>query len=532
MQRLRVRGRAIAFASVLLAGWCVAPAQGAIAVGAACSKPGALSGAFVCTASNGRVAWKALKRQTITAATPASLPLLGGSLSVLPVASSLLPVRATSRTPAICLVNGARLQLISAGACLVEFVQPGNSVFAPARLTKRIAVVGDNRFSVPTLSTAQLSARSVTLPISASSGLAVTGSSQTPSVCTAVGSGTVQLLTAGQCSIVWEQRGDEFHPAAPSITTTFSVIADNAIAFTPPTQLAVTAQPYTLSATATSGQPVVFTTTGTGVCTISGSSLRLLGAGTCIITAQQDATGFYAAATPITRTITVVVGRVTFDQPDTATGYQLHFVYVVPSDGVDHSYDTDGTIKSWIDEGQDFMQAQLGVKFPVDSTATGYDIQYLKSSFTAARLSRLALSCMGGDGDISSELGVPCLYRGADLTAIKHYVYLIDVTDIAGQYCGYAARPGNVAVVAIAPRNSGWSCTGASSGFTTWRVSTWVHEVLHGLGVAHVPSGNCDIMESGGGNCRQFNLDAKRQFYVGTAAYGIDILTLGFWRRQ
>jgi len=61
----------------------------------------------------------------------------------------------------------------------------------------------------------------------------------------------------------------------------------------------------TLSATSTSKLTVSYASSNTAVATISGSTLTIRGAGVAIITATQSGDATYAAATPVTHTLTV-----------------------------------------------------------------------------------------------------------------------------------------------------------------------------------------------------------------------------------
>ena len=63
--------------------------------------------------------------------------------------------------------------------------------------------------------------------------------------------------------------------------------------------------PFPISAAASSGLPVTFISTTTGVCTVSGSTVTIAGAGTCSITASQAGNTNYAAATPVTQSFLV-----------------------------------------------------------------------------------------------------------------------------------------------------------------------------------------------------------------------------------
>ncbi len=67
----------------------------------------------------------------------------------------------------------------------------------------------------------------------------------------------------------------------------------------------VTGTSLSLSATASSGLPVSFTSLTSGVCTVSGATLTLATPGTCTIQASQPGNAQYAAATPVTQSFTV-----------------------------------------------------------------------------------------------------------------------------------------------------------------------------------------------------------------------------------
>lgn len=62
---------------------------------------------------------------------------------------------------------------------------------------------------------------------------------------------------------------------------------------------------FTVSATATSGLTPIFTSSSTPICTVSGSTVHIVTAGSCTIVAYQAGNGTYAAATPVPQTFTV-----------------------------------------------------------------------------------------------------------------------------------------------------------------------------------------------------------------------------------
>jgi hypothetical protein len=111
----------------------------------------------------------------------------------------------------------------------------------------------------------------------------------------------------------WSDGGVASHSVtAPSIDITYSALfsklfAQN-ITFGALGNVAFGAAPFTLSATASSGLTVTFSSTTPGVCTESGSTVTILAAGTCSIAASQAGNSTYAAAPTVTRSFTVQQG--------------------------------------------------------------------------------------------------------------------------------------------------------------------------------------------------------------------------------
>ena len=66
--------------------------------------------------------------------------------------------------------------------------------------------------------------------------------------------------------------------------------------------------PFTVSATASSGLTVSFNSQTTPVCTVSGTTVTLVAAGTCTIQATQAGNTIYAAATPVNQSFQVNAG--------------------------------------------------------------------------------------------------------------------------------------------------------------------------------------------------------------------------------
>ena len=240
---------------------------------------------------------------------------LGNTATVTATASSGLAVRYSSTTPSVCTVDSSSglVTDLEAGACIIAANQSGNSLYSSApQVTQTLTVVYPPQTisfgAVPTLTLGGTAIVSAT----ASSGLPVTYSSTTPTVCTVDGSsGQVIALTLGTCIIAADQTGDKHYAPAPQVTQSIPVIytpgkTNQTISFGAVPNLPVggTAR---VSATASSGLPVTYSSTTPGVCTVNSSTglVTDVTTGNCIIAADQAGDATYNAAPQATQTITV-----------------------------------------------------------------------------------------------------------------------------------------------------------------------------------------------------------------------------------
>ena len=95
-------------------------------------------------------------------------------------------------------------------------------------------------------------------------------------------------------------------PAAmASDATTVNNTASQNINFGTPVNAVLGTGPLAINATASSGLTVTFISNNISACTVSGTTVTLVAAGTCSITANQAGNDAYAAAAPVTQTFTV-----------------------------------------------------------------------------------------------------------------------------------------------------------------------------------------------------------------------------------
>ncbi len=222
-------------------------------------------------------------------------------------ASSGLSVSFATTTKSVCTVSGITVTLVEGGTCTIKATQAGNNQFAAAAAVSQSFTVNKAAQTITfTPPPTQTYGTPYTLSATASSGLAVSFASTTPSVCTVSGS-TVTLLSGGaDCTIQASQAGNiDYKPATTVTGSSYVHRKHQTIAFTGPPSTPLSAGSVSLSAAASSGLAVTFTSTTTGVCTVSGTTATLVSAGTCTIKASQAGNDQYAAAASVTQSFTV-----------------------------------------------------------------------------------------------------------------------------------------------------------------------------------------------------------------------------------
>ncbi len=262
------------------------------------------------------------RAQSITFTEPPREGTVGGSVTLSATASSGLPV-VLSVDPGsgagVCAVSGSTVSYTAAGSCIIDANQAGNGTYAAApqaQLTIEVISVQKQTQSITFTEPPREGTvgGSVTLSATASSGLPVVLSVDPGSgagVCAVSGS-TVSYTAAGSCIIDANQAGNGTYAAAPQAQLTIEVISvqkqTQSITFTEPPREGTVGGSVTLSATASSGLPVVLSVdpgSGAGVCAVSGSTVSYTAAGSCVIDANQAGNATYAAAPQAQLTITV-----------------------------------------------------------------------------------------------------------------------------------------------------------------------------------------------------------------------------------
>ncbi len=186
----------------------------------------------------------ATQPQTITFTAPVSA-VVGVTQTLAASASSGLAVAFSSQTPALCTVSGSVLTPVAVGTCVVEADQAGDGTWqaAPAVLANiPVSATSTQTITVDPVANTPLSAHTVTVNATASSGLTVTLTTQTPAVCSVSGN-VATLLAVGTCTLQATQAGDASHAAATPVSVSFAVTDAASVSQvpTPPWALALLA---------------------------------------------------------------------------------------------------------------------------------------------------------------------------------------------------------------------------------------------------------------------------------------------------
>ena len=271
---------------------------------------------------------------------PSAAKVGGADYIASAVASSGLPVSLSSGTPSVCSVEASTVSFIAVGTCTIDANQPGDSSYEPAAEVRQSFAVGAGsqliRFTSTPPDAPTVGGTSYPVLASATSGLPVLLSSGTPSVCS-VEALAVSFVGAGTCTIEANQPGNFNYDAAPQMLQSFAVHAESQLitfTSTPPTAATVGALPYLVSAVASSGLAVSFSSGTPFVCSVVGSAVSFVGAGTCTINASQEGSAEYGAAQEAEQSF--VVGRrsqvVAFTSSSPASATVAGFGYLVSAD--------------------------------------------------------------------------------------------------------------------------------------------------------------------------------------------------------
>lgn len=238
--------------------------------------------------------------QVITFAPLVDRPLSNLGYGLIATATSGLAVSFASLTPATCFTSGNFVYLLGVGTCSIRASQAGDVAHDPAPNVDRSFTITpallSQTITFGALADRPLSAGAFSVSATASSGLPVSFSSLTTSICTVTAT-TVTPIALGTCTIRASQGGNATYAAAPNLDRSLNItLVSQTITFGSLSNHILGDAAFTVTATASSGLVVSFSSLTITKCTVSGTTVTLVAAGTCTIRASQAGNATYASA--------------------------------------------------------------------------------------------------------------------------------------------------------------------------------------------------------------------------------------------
>ncbi len=242
--------------------------------------------------------------QTITFG-PVSGIFVGDTTSLSATSSSGLAIIYTNSTPTICTLTGTSVAGIAAGTCSISADQAGNGNYnAAVQVAQSFAVTKKSQALIFTPIASLLVGKTAILSASSESGLTATYSSNSPGICTVSGS-IVTGVTEGTCTVSADQAGNAGFNAAPQASQNIAVSKQAQLLTFGSAPSIFVGETGSVTATSDSGLPVTFTSTSSSVCSVSGSTVTGLSAGTCNIASNQSGDVTFSAAAQVIQAINI-----------------------------------------------------------------------------------------------------------------------------------------------------------------------------------------------------------------------------------
>jgi hypothetical protein len=256
-----------------------------------------------------------------------------------------LSLGVTSVTPLVCSTDGKQLKFLKEGSCNFSVSTPKTKEYQSKVSNQNVTITASRikpELNVDKIAnqTAKDLPKSIEIfRVYSASGSLVLPQSTTPAVCFDSGF-FVRIISGGTCTLTYQTQETATLLASDLYKVSFEVVRDaQTITFTLPAKANISSKNLSLTSTPSSGGAVTYTTSSTGICAVSGSTLSLLKNGNCVVVATQIGTATLAPASATStvliegvvpaakKTITCVKGKttkkVTGINPKCPAGYKL-----------------------------------------------------------------------------------------------------------------------------------------------------------------------------------------------------------------
>lgn len=218
----------------------------------------------------------------------------------------------STSTPTICSTDGKELKLIATGSCTFKISTLKTKDYALKEVTQNITITSARTKPELVVGTI-VNQTSKNLPktieifrVYAPSGTWVFPQTTTPTVC--IGAGFyVQIVSGGTCNLTFQSEATRTYLASDLYKVSFEITRDpQTITFSLPSPINIESRTLALSATASSGGGILFSTSTPENCSTTGSTLNLLKGGNCSVTATQPGTSTLA---PVSATASLIIAE-------------------------------------------------------------------------------------------------------------------------------------------------------------------------------------------------------------------------------
>ena len=221
-----------------------------------------------------------------------------------------LPLVVSVTTPVVCSTDGKELKLIATGSCVFKVSTAKTKDYAAKESTQVVTVTagrtkpGLTMGAITNQTSKNLPKTNEIFRVYSPTGVYVLPQATTPTVCIAAGF-YVQIVGGGTCTLTYQSEANTSYLASDLYKVSFEVSRDpQSITFTPPTTVDIAGKTLALTATASSGGAITYSTTSVESCSVMGATLNLLKAGNCVITATQSGSSTIA---PVSTTATIML---------------------------------------------------------------------------------------------------------------------------------------------------------------------------------------------------------------------------------
>ena len=218
-----------------------------------------------------------------------------------------LTITYTSDNASVATVNSNKVSILKPGVATITATQSGTKNYLPAQSISRTLTVNK---APQTIELYEIAAKNYgdadfALPAKTDKGLSISYVSDNTNVAVVNGN-VVSIKGVGEANITATQAGNEYYKAAVLVTLPLTVSKSyQTIVFDALPVVTYGASPITLKAKTDASTTVTYESSDESVATVTGTTLTIVGAGTCYITAKADGDKNYYGATPVQRELKV-----------------------------------------------------------------------------------------------------------------------------------------------------------------------------------------------------------------------------------